>query len=202
MRVCPVCNQIYADDSLNFCLIDGAALRGENAAPPTVNLSENAPPATVPQTFDLPSATDFSPARNRISSTPANLTKRKWLLAVFIGTVIFSAGILFAVIFLRAEKSAVESVAPLSANENVNAANVEEFPPLTLEKYKKLETGMNYDNVVAIMGAEGIETNSTDYSTGSYQMKSRTMQWGNNTRFIIAAFVNDKLTTKSQMGLR
>ena len=37
MRKCPVCQQNYADDSLNFCLNDGAALRTFNdPAPPTV----------------------------------------------------------------------------------------------------------------------------------------------------------------------
>lgn len=27
MKICPVCNQTYADDSLNFCLIDGVGLK-------------------------------------------------------------------------------------------------------------------------------------------------------------------------------
>lgn len=40
MKICPVCNQTYADDSLNYCLNDGGALTAAaDDAPPTVMLN-------------------------------------------------------------------------------------------------------------------------------------------------------------------
>ena len=37
MKVCPICQHTYADDSLNFCLDDGSALQSfYDNAPPTV----------------------------------------------------------------------------------------------------------------------------------------------------------------------
>lgn len=36
MKVCPVCDQEYSDDSLNFCLNDGSTLEQRNQPPPTV----------------------------------------------------------------------------------------------------------------------------------------------------------------------
>jgi hypothetical protein len=40
MKICPVCNQTYADDNLNYCLNDGAALNEyADDAPPTVMLN-------------------------------------------------------------------------------------------------------------------------------------------------------------------
>lgn len=40
MKICPVCNQTYVDDNLNYCLTDGATLNvyGDDA-PPTVLLN-------------------------------------------------------------------------------------------------------------------------------------------------------------------
>lgn len=40
MKICPVCNQTYADDNLNYCLTDGGTLTAYNDdAPPTVMLN-------------------------------------------------------------------------------------------------------------------------------------------------------------------
>lgn len=37
MKICPVCNQTYTDDNLNFCLNDGGTLNAwHDDAPPTV----------------------------------------------------------------------------------------------------------------------------------------------------------------------
>jgi hypothetical protein len=40
MKICPLCNQTYVDDNLNFCLTDGGALTSyADDAPPTVMLN-------------------------------------------------------------------------------------------------------------------------------------------------------------------
>lgn len=41
MKICPICNQTYTDDNLNFCLNDGGilALQQDNS-PPTVRINQ------------------------------------------------------------------------------------------------------------------------------------------------------------------
>jgi len=53
MKICPVCNQTYTDESLNFCLNDGATLKNDdNDPPPTIFMD---PPRTT-----NPNYTDFN----------------------------------------------------------------------------------------------------------------------------------------------
>lgn len=41
MKICPICNQTYDDDGLNFCLNDGGSLVQKNDdAPPTVFMNQ------------------------------------------------------------------------------------------------------------------------------------------------------------------
>src|SRR5262249_45954807 len=44
MKECPKCSRVYADDSLRFCLDDGASLRSAGEMPPTIKI--NAQPTT------------------------------------------------------------------------------------------------------------------------------------------------------------
>lgn len=45
MKICPVCNQTYTDESLNYCLNDGATLNNaDNDPPPTIFMD---PPRTT-----------------------------------------------------------------------------------------------------------------------------------------------------------
>lgn len=41
MKICPICNQTYTDDNLNFCLNDGGILaKQEENSPPTVLINQ------------------------------------------------------------------------------------------------------------------------------------------------------------------
>lgn len=52
MKICPVCKQTYTDESLNFCLNDGATLNADNDPPPTIFMD---PPRST-----NPNYTDFN----------------------------------------------------------------------------------------------------------------------------------------------
>jgi hypothetical protein len=47
MKRCPVCNRIYSEDDLNFCLDDGNVLQHHNGEEPTRSLRDNMPPTIV-----------------------------------------------------------------------------------------------------------------------------------------------------------
>lgn len=52
MKICPVCNQTYTDESLNFCLNDGTTLKdADNDPPPTIFMDP--PRSTNPNFADF-----------------------------------------------------------------------------------------------------------------------------------------------------
>ena len=82
MKICPVCNQTYADDNLNYCLNDGGTLTADtDEAPPTVMLNrarttqqnwENYPSPTPWQNQPLQQNQTYQPLQ---PNQPYNLTQ-------------------------------------------------------------------------------------------------------------------------------
>lgn len=70
---------------------------------------------------------------------------------------------------------------------------------LTLAKFNRVQTGMSYKEVVAILGSEGEVLSSTE--AGSFKTESYKWQ-GENFATVIAVFQNDKLFTKTQANLK
>lgn len=58
MKVCPNCNQTYTDESLNFCLNDGATLTHLQTDEPPPTIQMNTARTTMPNYADKP--TDFT----------------------------------------------------------------------------------------------------------------------------------------------
>lgn len=70
---------------------------------------------------------------------------------------------------------------------------------VTASEYRHLYEGMSYRDAVRVIGEEGTETSSTrigDMSSASYQWVNED---GSN---VMTIFVDDRLTTKSQFGLK
>ena len=69
---------------------------------------------------------------------------------------------------------------------------------VTKEQYERLKDGMSYKEVIAILGTEGDEqfkSNIAGFAFATYQWK------GSGFSSIIVTFQNDKLQSKSQVGL-
>ena len=92
-----------------------------------------------------------------------------------------------------------------SISEGVNkiqdTITVDENSPdkMTMEKFNKIETGMTYEQVVAIVGSEG--ELSTESSYGSYSMKIYSWKASNGIANATVSFTNGKVSGKSQIGL-
>ncbi len=70
---------------------------------------------------------------------------------------------------------------------------------LTMDQYKQLSTGMDRSEVERILGGTGTEISS---STGG-GMRFSVNKWeGENFTSIILSFRNDKIMSKSQVGLK
>lgn len=76
-----------------------------------------------------------------------------------------------------------------------------EEPMLTLSKFGQIQTGMSYDEVVAIIGNNGVEQSASEFGN----IRTVMVSWTNpgvmkgNASII---FQNGKLTSKSQFGLK
>ena len=70
MKRCPTCQRIYIDDTLRFCLEDGAALRPDASADTdrTLALDAGGPPPT--EVLDDPALAPTRPARAQASTAP------------------------------------------------------------------------------------------------------------------------------------
>ena len=94
MKICPTCQQTYADESLNFCLNDGAILVKKDAPfTPQETVFMNQPQTTAPGKFPNPTA----PANWGINSPAANQPKPKsrawlWVLGIFGAVVLICGG--------------------------------------------------------------------------------------------------------------
>jgi hypothetical protein len=71
---------------------------------------------------------------------------------------------------------------------------------ITMEQYRKVEPGMTYEQVIAILGAPDQELSRSDmagYTTVMYMWEGKSMGANMN-----AMFQNNSLVNKAQFGLR
>lgn len=84
-----------------------------------------------------------------------------------------------------------------STTESSSVASEPESP-LNTTAFNKLEEGMNYSEVVRILGSEG---DRVSHSTVLGTTRS-TYQWKDGSRTVSASFTNDSLINMWQVGLR
>lgn len=125
MRKCPVCNRTYTDESLNFCLEDGATLvadttpsnfgspSGFNTQPP--NTAQSWQP-TVPQNF-------VNPAPRKKSSPVLWILGILGVLAVVVGVGFFGLLVLIGLAVDNQNENNSNASNIRSANTNGSSAN-------------------------------------------------------------------------------
>lgn len=100
----------------------------------------------------------------------------------------------------KKSNSSPASSSPSSSSDNSESTSSDtKSSTLTLEKYNKIKNGMSYKEVVDIVGSEGTETSNSEI--GKY--KTVVYKWdGEGFSYLIATFQNDKMSFKSQYGLK
>jgi RNA polymerase subunit RPABC4/transcription elongation factor Spt4 len=83
---------------------------------------------------------------------------------------------------------------------STNNITIQKQEKATLEKFNKIETGMSYQEVVDIMGEEGIL--STESSYGSQTMKVYYWYASDGISNATVSFMNNEVSGKSQIGLK
>jgi hypothetical protein len=156
MKTCPSCHKTYEDETMMFCLVDGAKLLQPTAADPNATfvlpplpVTEPGPPVASPQSTlraqpelmqmgPRPYAPDFdSPERTRRSALP-------WLLGIVI--VLSVSGIVIALILTRGRsepgQQVTQTATPTTSPAQSGAITTESepSPPVTQSQPVKQKT--------------------------------------------------------------
>ena len=185
MKVCPICGQTYDDESLRFCLSDGAVLEQRAGAAETLVTPK--PLATK--------AEESRAVANR--SKGAKRRTRFWMLCLF-GGLIAIASILIGWVVLGSTRNTSNTRGKIeSANSNLQGGGT--VYELTPEKYESLKNGMTYQQVAEILGGEGSEFSSSETA----RFKTVIYRWqGQNGSHVLATFQNGRLVVKFQSGIK
>lgn len=76
---------------------------------------------------------------------------------------------------------------------------------VTLEKFNKIETGMTYNEVVEIIGEEGTLSSESSFGEGTeFETNTKIYYWYAENRMsnVLITFSNDKVSSKTQTGLK
>lgn len=137
MKQCPVCKTAYTDDSLKFCLSDGASLTASPSAEKTVQMSfgresveTNASPDSVPTVFAP--ADSPAPARKGLGLIVVGLLALFLLVAVagFAAFMLLKPGADKNSVAVNASPTPAQSVAPTAAPLDETAALKEKLANL------------------------------------------------------------------------
>ena len=113
MKECPRCSRVYKDESLRFCLDDGAALVSEaSAAQPTIRIN---PPRTRNA-----KATEVLPS-SRLTPHPRDQSMIPWLVTGAALLLVAVMGIGITILVLANHQSSAPNSNGPNAGKNVNA---------------------------------------------------------------------------------
>ncbi|MBK8467215.1 MAG: hypothetical protein IPL32_15460 [Chloracidobacterium sp.] len=203
MKICPKCRKTYEDNNLNFCLDDGSALNVTDQAAPTVVMpspSETGTQQAAPTQWQTP--------MQQSQTTRKSSNAWIWVLLILgVSILLCGGGSIAGFLFLRSQQSSVSSEWPSLPTQKPSASPTSSSTPLktgksesylTLENYNRLKMDMDRSEVESILGGKGVEISSS--SGGG--MRFSVNKWeGDNFKSIILTFKNDKIMSRTQVGL-
>ena len=176
MKICPTCKKTYTDETLNFCLEDGAvlnALTNDESSQPTIFMGQ--PPATSPNAANV-SPTSGDPTLPQINrgitgAVPSRPVKKSnawvWVLGI-VALVVIIGGVGFIGI--------VALIATNIESDNTNKTITDESNTRR-DPVEKSETPITFNTTekdnFSTWRVEKNEYGSTEYRAGEYIMSSK-----------------------------
>lgn len=229
MKTCPLCNKVYKDPTLNYCLDDGIELSGgKTGADPTLEFRRL--PSTLQfgevetQTVFRARPTNYPPASSYGSS--AGLL---WV-ALLVGALVIGFGLLVGYMAISSKyfsrsgttdqpsvdaggggsrstdpgdtNHAADDPADVSSappNKSGDTENRTGRPGITLENYFRMQRGLTYEEVSEILGGPGKKTSEKILPFGNIPLT--TYEWTRPNAGIILTFEGGKLVSRAQGGL-
>ncbi len=203
MKSCPQCHQSYDDENLNFCLNDGTALTAAGQAP-TILM-----PSPPPTEFQAAAPTQW---QQPVPQAPPSGKKSKawiWVLLVLGLLLLLCGGGVGGFLLFRLNQAGVNTDKSTPSLFETPESEPPTFPStsqqkkkgsgnVTMANYERLRNGMSRSEVEIILGGKGTELSSS--SGGG--MNFAVIQWEKEDfKSIIVTFQNDKIMSKTQVGL-
>ena len=212
MKICPSCQKIYEDDSLNYCLDDGVPLNrrdtGEDLSSEPTLLMHPADSTRPGRPFAATQGAQTVGTYN----APPKARSRSWLwvvgILVALVTVCGGGSLGLSALYFGYSSSTSEGSVPdppppstprtPSSTPWINTSGQGDYD-VTMEKYNKLKIGMARSEVEEILGGKGTEISSSSGGGMSFSVN----KWqGDGFKSIILSFKDEKVMSKSQMGLK
>lgn len=166
MKVCPHCNQTYADETLNFCLNDGSILQQQTSGVETPTVLLNHPRQTISNQQQFGTAVQHNNTNwGIVTPNAAAQPKRKsrawlWVLGIFGGIILLCGGGFAALIALVPDN-------PKPANYNSGSYNNS-----GINRKDSSSTSSSKDNLASWKPASETFGN-TEYKNSELVMASR-----------------------------
>lgn len=205
MKQCPQCRETYSDDSLNFCLNDGTPLSVVSDAATAVFPGGTISTAPTTQINYVPTQmaggvpTAFEPPRKKSKAWI-------WVLLILGAVALLCGGGLVGLFILGSRSQSVANVSTYTPPASVTPdADPSPFLSskgeydLTMAKYNQIKDSTTRKEAEQILGGPGNELSNMNVMGKTYA----TVQWeGDNYSSVIISFENDKITFRSQAGLK
>lgn len=192
MKICPKCQKIYSDDSLNFCLDDGTVLTqtaaGFNEPPETVMINQ-ARPTSGDQKFGSHRQPNDWAAKPLYPVKPQSNSKNWLVIAGILGGLVLLCGGGF--IGLIAFVSKIEDEPRGNTNFAINTVNINKIDENSAPDDRKEVTKINLSN----WNRDFSEYGNTDFRNNVLIMSSKK----NNFYYVLvapAAHKTENSTTK------
>ena len=197
MKTCPRCHKSYEDPNLNFCLDDGSPLEKTTFRDHEAPTAEFNAPATAIGSAPVYSAPSAAPQPRRSSGILPWVVGILGVLAIVCGTGIAS------LIYLgnrNSDDQARNNSRPVdtTTTRSPTPANTQPQGSVTRAQFDAIKTGMDRSEVERLMGSRGEEY----YSGVGGGVSDVSVKWvGQNYKTILISYQNNKVTSKTQVGL-
>ncbi len=204
MKTCPRCQTSYENDDLNFCLDDGTALtRAVDPGAATVVMGP--PPVTAPPQRN-PNTAAWQPPQQYPQPKKSGSKALLWVGGILALVMLLCGGGVGALLLVRQSQTQNQSfdipaATPIPAVSRTprQPADGNSDQYLTMANYNLLKIGTPRSEVEEILGGKGIEISSSSGGGMSFSVN----KWeGEKFKSIILTFRDDKIMSKSQVGLK
>jgi hypothetical protein len=203
MKQCPTCNRTYADDSITFCLADGALLSAsyDSGATQRIPARLTNPPPTEVLTAQPPLPTEVLPHYLPQTQPVRASNSSKYLLAALL--LILVVGGILTVVLLNQKRESASSSTNSSNAVGLTSANANAKPTETRAPTDYLRTpwlGLEVWQDGKANGLFKVDSYSTRVAMSSAPFEMRVPRVKDDPPILVAASTNRSLFDKLKRG--
>jgi hypothetical protein len=167
VKVCPTCQQTYADEGLNFCLNDGAVLVKKDASAPPETVFINQPPPTNSDRLSTPTApANWGMNAGAVSQPTPKSRAWLWVLGIIGAVILLCGGGFVGLVALVANND--------NKNKNLSNTNFQIYNTRNGNTYTPPDPKNALTDDLSKWVMADTSLGLTDYQNGELSMTSKT----------------------------